>query len=343
MTGSVLVTGGAGYIGSHNARLLLERGYDVIIADNLRTGRLGALPEGARFYKLDLRDGGALARLFAENDVRSVLHFAASSIVPESMRAPLDYFDNNVGGMHSLLSAMLDAGVDRIVFSSTAAVYGQPETMPITEDAPLAPSNPYGESKLMMERMMHWASLAHGMRHVILRYFNVGGAWPGGGLGEDHDPETHLIPLVLRAAMRDGEVSVFGRDYPTPDGTCVRDYIDVMDLAEAHLAALDYLDKGGENLVCNLGNGKGFSVREVIEAAQKASGRKIRTREAGRRPGDPPTLVADATRAERTLGWRPSRDINAILESAWAWHSSHPDGYESPASQPDPQNRQQDR
>lgn len=325
---AVLVVGGAGYVGSHNAAMLAQAGREVVVADNLRTGHRGALPEGMPFYRVDIRDGKGLDEIFARERVDAVLHFAASSLVGESMEKPLEYFDNNIGGMICLLSAMARRGVRNIVFSSSAAVYGQPDISPIPEDAPLLPTNPYGESKLAMERMMRWAAEAHGMRHVILRYFNVAGAWPGGHMGEDHRPESHLIPLILRAPLgRGGKIKVFGQDYPTRDGTCVRDYIDVMDLADAHLKALEYLEKGGEPLVCNLGNGQGFSVLEVIEAARRVTGHPIHVEHAPRRPGDPATLVASADLARRKLGWTPTRGLDDILASAWEWHRTHPRGY----------------
>ncbi len=266
--------------------------------------------------------------MFAAHSIDAVLHFAASSLVGESMERPLAYFNNNVLGMQCLLETMERHGVERIVFSSSAAVYGEPDAVPIPEDAPLRPTNPYGESKRIMERIMHWAALAHGMRFVSLRYFNVGGAWPGGAIGEDHRPESHLIPLILQVPLGlRPEIAIFGSDYPTPDGTCVRDYLDVMDLADAHLRALDHLERGGGSLVCNLGNGRGFSVREMIAAARRVTGHPIPVREAPRRPGDPARLVASAELAGRALGWRPARDIEAIIASAWEWHRRHPHGY----------------
>ncbi|WP_301097984.1 UDP-glucose 4-epimerase GalE [uncultured Desulfovibrio sp.] len=325
---AVLVCGGAGYIGSHNVRALLDAGRDVVVADNFLTGHRGAVAPGAALHEVDIRDAAALDAVFAAHSIDAVLHFAASSLVGESMERPLAYFNNNVLGMQCLLETMERHGVERIVFSSSAAVYGEPDAVPIPEDAPLRPTNPYGESKRIMERIMHWAALAHGMRFVSLRYFNVGGAWPGGAIGEDHRPESHLIPLILQVPLGlRPEIAIFGSDYPTPDGTCVRDYLDVMDLADAHLRALDHLERGGGSLVCNLGNGRGFSVREMIAAARRVTGHPIPVREAPRRPGDPARLVASAELAGRALGWRPARDIEAIIASAWEWHRRHPHGY----------------
>lgn len=326
---AVLVAGGAGYIGSHNARLLLEQGQKVVVVDNLRTGHKKSLPPGAIFYEADIRDGAALDAILDRHQIDAVLHFAASSLVAESMERPLAYFDNNVGGMISLLSAMRRHKLDKIVFSSSAAVYGQPDKMPISEDAPLRPTNPYGESKLAMERFMHWAAEAHHMRHVILRYFNVAGAWPDGRMGEDHRPESHLVPLILQvpAGLRT-EIKIFGDDYPTRDGTCVRDYLDVNELAEAHMLALDYLRHGGQPLICNLGSERGFSVREVVGAARKITGHPIPEKIAPRRPGDPAMLVASSARAREVLGWRPRRSIEEIVRSAWKWHKAHPQGYD---------------
>ncbi|WP_297049159.1 UDP-glucose 4-epimerase GalE [uncultured Desulfovibrio sp.] len=325
---AVLVCGGAGYIGSHNVRALLDAGREVVVADNFLTGHRGAVAPGAALHEVDIRDAAALDAVFAAHSIDAVLHFAASSLVGESMERPLAYFNNNVLGMQCLLETMERHGVERIVFSSSAAVYGEPDAVPIPEDAPLRPTNPYGESKRIMERIMHWAALAHGMRFVSLRYFNVGGAWPGGAIGEDHRPESHLIPLILQVPLGlRPEIAIFGSDYPTPDGTCVRDYLDVMDLADAHLRALDHLERGGGSLVCNLGNGRGFSVREMIAAARRVTGHPIPVREAPRRPGDPARLVASAELAGRALGWRPARDIEAIIASAWEWHRRHPHGY----------------
>lgn len=325
---AILVCGGAGYIGSHNVRALLARGEEPLVMDNFLTGHRQAVPGGVRLYEGDIRDPVALDKVFNENRIEVVLHFAASSLVGESMEKPLAYFNNNVQGMQMLLEAMLRHDVDKIVFSSTAAVYGEPERVPIPESEPTRPTNPYGESKLMMERIMDWAGQAHGMRSVILRYFNVAGALPGGVIGEDHRPESHLIPLILQVPLGLREqITVFGQDYPTPDGTCIRDYLDVMDLADAHMRAVDHLRRGGESLICNLGNGQGFSVREMIEAARRVTGHKIPMRTGPRRAGDPARLVASAKRARQVLGWQPRAGIGEIIASAWEWHRTHPHGF----------------
>lgn len=325
---AILVCGGAGYIGSHNVRALLARGEEPLVMDNFLTGHRQAVPGGVRLYEGDIRDPVALDKVFNENRIEVVLHFAASSLVGESMEKPLAYFNNNVQGMQMLLEAMLRHDVDKIVFSSTAAVYGEPERVPIPESEPTRPTNPYGESKLMMERIMDWAGQAHGMRSVILRYFNVAGALPGGVIGEDHRPESHLIPLILQVPLGLREqITVFGQDYPTPDGTCIRDYLDVMDLADAHMRAVDHLRRGGESLICNLGNGQGFSVREMIEAARRVTGHKIPMRTGPRRAGDPARLVASAKRARQVLGWQPRAGIGEIIASAWQWHRTHPHGF----------------
>lgn len=324
----ILVCGGAGYIGSHNARSLLARGEEVIVVDNFLTGHRDSLPGGVSLYEGDIRQGELLDRIFSEHRVDAVLHFAASSLVGESMEQPLKYFHNNVHGMQSLLESMVRNRVDKIVFSSSAAVYGEQENVPISEDASLSPTNPYGESKLMMERMMHWVGKAHGIRFVSLRYFNVGGAWPGGIIGEDHRPESHLIPLILQVPLgRRETVTIFGNDYATPDGTCIRDYLGVMDLADAHMRALDYLRAGGGSEVCNLGNGKGFSVREMVAAACRVTGHDIGVTMATRRYGDPARLVASADRARALLGWEAKAGIDDIIASAWEWHKNHPDGF----------------
>ena len=325
---AILVCGGAGYIGSHNVRALLARGEEAVVIDNFLTGHRQAVPAGVRLHEGDIRDPEALDRVFSENRIDAVLHFAASSLVGESMERPLAYFNNNVHGMQMLLEAMQRHGVDKIVFSSTAAVYGEPRRVPIEENDPTRPANPYGESKLMMENIMRWVGRAHGMRSVILRYFNVAGALPGGTIGEDHRPESHLIPLILQVPLGLREhITVFGEDYPTPDGTCIRDYLDVMDLADAHMRALDHLRRGGESVICNLGNGRGFSVREMIEAARRVTGHAVPVRVGPRRAGDPARLVASARRARDILGWEPRVDIEGIIASAWEWHCAHPHGF----------------
>jgi len=314
----ILVTGGAGYIGSHMVKLLAETGSEVTVLDDLSTGHAEAV-RGAQFVKGDIADVASTKSLLQKNRIEGVVHFAASSLVGESMADPLKYYRRNVGGTVALVQAMRDAGVARIVFSSTAAVYGDPVRTPIDEAHPKQPVNPYGASKLAMERMLSDCSTAYGIGAVVLRYFNAAGADPSGELGERHDPETHLIPLVLQAASgRRASISVFGMDWPTRDGTCVRDYIHVNDLCDAHLRALDWLAKGGRYDVFNLGNGDGATVLEVIEAARRVTGKPIKVDQAARRAGDPATLVADAAKARRILGWQPARgDIEGIVRDAW--------------------------
>ncbi len=326
---SVLVLGGAGYIGSHTVYELVEAGRDVVVADNLQTGFRAAVHPGARFYKLDIRDRAALDVLFQAEKIDGVIHFAASSQVGESMSNPLKYYDNNLYGTMVLLQAMTAHGVNRIVFSSTAATYGEPERVPILETDPTVPTNCYGQTKLAMEQMMSWVSRAHGLRYVALRYFNACGAHPSGKIGEAHNPETHLIPLILQVPNGKREkISIFGDDYPTSDGTCVRDYIHVTDLAQAHILALDRLLDGGESDVFNLGNGIGFTVKEVIDVARRVTGHPIPAETVPRRAGDPARLVASSEKAKKVLGWKPEyADLEVIVSSAWAWHRSHPDGY----------------
>ncbi|OZB90590.1 UDP-glucose 4-epimerase GalE [Paenibacillus sp. XY044] len=325
---AILVTGGAGYIGSHTVAALLERGEEVVVLDNLQTGHRGALL-GGKLYEGDLRDKELLAKLFAENEIDAVIHFAANSLVGESMQKPVKYYDNNVYGTLCLLEAMDAANVRGIVFSSTAATYGEPERVPIVESDRTQPTNVYGETKLMMERMMSWFDQVLGIKYVALRYFNAAGAHDSGKIGEDHRPESHLIPLVLQTALKQREsIAVFGDDYPTADGSCVRDYIHVSDLADAHLRAVDYLRKGEASNVFNLGIGEGFSVKEVIETAKKVTGLDIPVVVQARRAGDPAVLVASSEKARTVLGWNPSRTkLEDIIESAWSWHQSHPDGY----------------
>ncbi len=325
---AVLVTGGAGYIGSHTAAALLEKGEDVVIVDNLEQGHRRAVP-GGKLCVGDLRDEAFLSKVFAENDIDGVIHFAAYSLVGESMSDPGKYYHNNVYGTLCLLEAMKKAGVSRLVFSSTAAVYGEPERVPIDEQDRTRPANVYGETKLSMERMIRWFGDAHGIRSVSLRYFNAAGAHENGEIGEDHRPETHLIPLVLQTALGQREsIAVFGDDYPTLDGTCIRDYIHVGDLADAHLLALGRLREGGGSRVYNLGNGKGYSVKQVIETARMITGQAIPARMETRRAGDPAVLVASSERARQELGWQPKRErLEDIIASAWRWHSRHPQGY----------------
>ena len=327
---AILVCGGAGYIGSHAVHALIEKGEQVVIVDNLQTGHRGALNPKAKFYEGDIRDASVLDTIFTENKVEAVIHFAANSLVGESMEKPLLYFNNNVYGMQVLLEAMVRHGVDKIVFSSTAAVYGEPKRVPIHEDDETCPTNTYGETKLTMEKMMKWVSRANGVRYVSLRYFNAAGALPDGSIGEDHATETHLIPLILQVPTgRRDHITVFGDDYPTPDGTCLRDYIHVVDLADAHVLALEYLRKGGASDIFNLGNGQGFSVKEMIAAAEKATGRSIKVEIGARRAGDPAQLIASSEKARSVLGWKPQfTDVEQVIGTAWRWHEHHPHGYE---------------
>ena len=321
MSTSILVTGGAGYIGSHACKTLARAGYTPVVFDNLVYGhrdavRWGPLVEG------DLADRALLAETMRRFDIAAVMHFAAFAYVGESMTKPGIYFRNNVVNSLGLLDTMGEAGVRHIVFSSTCATYGIPEEVPIRETSPQRPVNPYGESKLMVEHMLHWYGVAHGIAHVALRYFNAAGADPDGETGEHHEPETHLIPLMLDAALgRRERIDVYGTDYPTPDGTAIRDYIHVTDLAEAHVLALGYLRHGGASVALNLATGEGHSVRKVIAAAERVTGRPIPQRETARRAGDPPALVADATLARQVLGWTPRHsDLDTILSTAWNWH-----------------------
>lgn len=327
---SILVLGGAGYIGSHTALALVNAGRDVVVADNLETGFRKAVPEMARFYKGDIRDRAFCDGLFEREQIDGVIHFAANSQVGESMTNPLKYYANNMGGTRVLLESMVAHGVGKIVFSSTAATYGEPERVPILETDATVPTNCYGETKLSMEKMMKWTSVAHGLRYVALRYFNACGAQPDGSIGEAHNPETHLIPVILQVPSGQREkISIFGDDYPTPDGTCIRDYIHVCDLAQAHILALDYLLSGGENNVFNLGNGVGFSVKEVIEEARKVTGHAIPTEVLPRRAGDPAQLIASSEKAKTLLGWKPEfEDLHTIIQTAWDWHKTHPRGFE---------------
>jgi len=325
---SVLVCGGAGYIGSHTVHQLLERDTDVIVIDNLSTGHTEAI-KNVKFYQGDIRNKEILDKVFTENKINSVVHFAADALVVESMKNPLKYFNNNVYGMQVLLEAMVKHGTDKIVFSSTCATYGEPKTLPIFEKNETNPINPYGESKLIMEKMMRWVDEIHHIKYVSLRYFNAAGAIEDGSIGEDHKYETHLIPLVLQVPLGQRKyVNIFGNDYNTKDGTCIRDYIHVMDLADAHILALDYLRNGNESNVFNLGNGNGFSVKEIILAAQKVTCKEIKIKMSERRPGDPPELVASNEKAKNILKWNPKyTNIEHIIETAWRWHSKHPNGY----------------
>ncbi|MDE1501081.1 UDP-glucose 4-epimerase GalE [Ligilactobacillus salivarius] len=327
---SVLVLGGAGYIGSHTVDRLVEAGKDVVVVDSLVTGHLAAVRKEAKFYQGDLADKDFMRKVFTENpDIDAVIHFAAFSLVAESMKDSLKYFDNNTAGMVKLLEVMNEFDIKYIVFSSTAATYGIPEKMPIYEDDPQLPINPYGESKLMMEKIMRWADEAYGIKFVALRYFNVAGAKPDGSIGEDHHPETHLLPIVLQVAMGEREkLQIFGDDYNTPDGTNVRDYVHPFDLADAHILAVDYLRNGNESSAFNLGSSTGFSNLEIVKAAREVTGKEIPAEIAARRGGDPDTLIAASEKARKVLGWKPEfDDIHKIIETAWKWHTTHPQGY----------------
>lgn len=325
----ILVTGGAGYIGSHAVRALIEAGREVVVLDDLSTGFREAVHPDAKFYNIDIHDGEALDKLFRAEDIAGVIHFAAFSQVGESMKKPLKYYDNNLSGTLSLIKAMVRNGVKYIVFSSTAATYGEPERVPILESDRTQPTNCYGETKLAIEKMMKWTGGAHDLHYVALRYFNACGAHPSGEIGEAHDPETHLIPLILQVPLGKREaISVFGDDYPTKDGTCIRDYIHVCDLSDAHILALDYLMDGGESDVFNLGNGEGFTVKEVIETARRVTGHPIPAEMCPRRAGDPAQLVASSEKARSILGWKPRyNDLETIIQTAWDWHRNHPNGY----------------
>ena len=320
---SILIVGGAGFIGSHTAKLVAAAGHKPVVFDNLCSGHRWALRWGV-FEEGDLADRDAIERVFERHNIDAVIDFAAHIEVGESVRNPRKYFRNNLVNTMNLLDVMVDRGIQRIVFSSTAAVYGDPLTVPIAEDHRLLPLSPYGESKLFVERTLHWYGEAYGLRWGVLRYFNAAGADPGGEIGEDHAPESHLIPLAIKAALgQRGELQIFGTDYPTPDGTAVRDYIHVADLAEAHLLALDHLAAGKASFAANVGTGAGHSVREVIAAVERVSGRTVPHREAARRPGDAPSLVADPSRARELLNFRPRYpDLSTIVEHAWKWHAS---------------------
>lgn len=326
---SILVTGGAGYIGSHMVAELIDKNEDVVILDNLQKGHKKAVL-GGKFYHGDIRDKEVLDKVFTENEIEAVIHFAAESLVGESVTNPLKYYHNNVYGTLCLVEKMREYKVDKLVFSSTAATYGEPENTPILESDRTLPTNPYGETKLAIEKMLSWCTKAYGIRYVALRYFNAAGAHLSGKIGEDHRPESHLIPLILKVALGKQEnIRIFGDDYNTPDGTCIRDYVHVTDLATAHLLALGSLRNGGGSTAYNLGNGMGFSVKEVIEAARQVTGCSIPEVIAPRRAGDPAILVASSEKIKNELKWTPKyNDLNTIISSAWEWHKKHPDGYE---------------
>jgi len=326
----VMVTGGAGYIGSHTVYQLIEEGHEVIVYDNLSKGHKAAVPEGIKFVEGDLRDRALLTETLQKHEIEAVVHFAADSLVGESMTQPAKYYHNNVVATLALLDTMRDCSVNKIVFSSTAAVYGEPESSPISEEMSTKPTSVYGRTKLVIEGILADFSMAYGLNYVSLRYFNAAGALAGGQIGEDHSPESHLIPLLLQTALgKRPSISIYGTDYDTKDGTCIRDYIHVTDLADAHVLALGHLAEGGLSRVYNLGSENGFSVREVIEETKLITGIDFKVEEAERRPGDPGVLVASAAKIRSELGWQPTRsDLATIISSAWQWHQSHPEGYD---------------
>lgn len=325
---SILIIGGAGYIGSHTVKYFIEQNEDVIIVDNLLTGHKEAVLSD-KFYNCDIRDKENLDKVFKENNIEAVIHFAANSLVGESMVKPYEYYHNNVYGMMCLLDVMKENNVDKIVFSSTAATYGEPKNIPILESDDTNPTNTYGETKLAMEKMMKWFDNAYGTKYVSLRYFNAAGAYFDGSIGEAHTTETHLIPLILQVPLGKREhISIFGNDYETNDGTCIRDYIHVMDLASAHYKALEYLRKGNESNIFNLGNGNGYSVKEVIDVARNVTNHEIPAKLEERRSGDPAVLIASSDKARKVLGWKPQYDsLERIIEDAWRWHKNNKDGY----------------
>lgn len=328
---NVLVTGGAGYIGSHATKILLERGENVTVIDNLSTGYKQAVDPRANFYQVNIKDKEAVKNVLQKEKIDAVIHFAAFSLVGESMQKPLKYYDNNVYGTKVLLDAMIEADVKTIVFSSTAAVYGDHKNMPITEEFTEKPTNTYGETKLAMEKMMHWADVAHGVKYIALRYFNVAGAYHTGEIGESHNPETHLIPLILQVPLgqRDA-ISIFGNDYPTKDGTCIRDYIHIEDLIEAHILAMKKLTVKRESNYYNLGSGEGYSVKEMIEAARKVTNHPIKAITADRRSGDPARLIASSSKAKQELGWQPKyTKVEDIIASAWKFHQNFKEGFQN--------------
>ena len=328
----ILVAGGAGYIGSHTVYELIDNGADVVIIDSLETGHIEAVHPKARFYQGDIRDRAFLDDVLTkEKNIDGVIHFAANSLVGESMTNPLKYYDNNVYGTKVLLEKLIEYGINHVVFSSTAATYGEPKSIPIVETDPTQPTNAYGETKLAMEKMFKWCDVAHGLKYVALRYFNACGAHISGKIGEAHNPESHLIPLILQVPNGKREsIKVFGTDYPTKDGTCVRDYIHVTDLAAAHLLAVKYLIDGNESNTFNLGNGVGFTVNEVIEKAKQVTKLPIKVEQDARRAGDPAVLIASSEKAKEVLGWKPKYDsLETIIETAWNWHKNHPDGFAS--------------
>ena len=318
---SVLVTGGAGYIGSHAVKVLLQKGYNVVVVDNLETGHKEAVDSKAKLYIGDIADDKLMDKVFKENDIVGVIHFAAYSLVGESMTNPHKYYENNVSKTNHMLESMVRNNVKNLVFSSTAATYGEPERVPILETDKQVPTNVYGQTKLSMEQMIAWYGKIHGLKHVALRYFNVAGAIEDGSIGEAHNPETHLIPIILQVANNKREkLNVFGDDYPTKDGTCIRDYIHVLDLCDAHVLALEYLINGNPSDVFNLGSGEGFSVLEMVNAARKVTTHPIPLQIADRRAGDPAVLIASSSKAKQVLKWNPIReDIEVMIKDAWTW------------------------
>jgi len=326
----VLVCGGAGYIGSHIVRELLNKNYEVVVLDNFSTGHIGSVPKAVIIETGDIRDKNFLKEVFQKHQFDCVMHFCANSQVGESMERPIKYYNNNVYGTLCLLETMVEFKVKNFIFSSTASVYGEPQELPITEKTTKKPTNTYGETKLAVEKMLKWIGDAHGLSYMIFRYFNASGAYPSGEIGEDHTPESHLIPLILQTALEQREkISIFGDDYKTNDGTCVRDYIHVMDIAAAHILGMEKLLQGGQSDVFNLGNGNGFSVKEVIERVISITGKEFKIEMAGRRPGDPAVLIASSQKAQSRLGWTPAySDLDTIIKTAWEWHRIHPHGYE---------------
>jgi UDP-glucose-4-epimerase GalE len=324
---SILVTGGAGYIGAHTVRLLRARGRDVVVLDSLETGHRAAVL-AARLVVGDIADSELVHRTLEDHDVDAVIHFAGYKNAGESVEVPEKYFRNNLAGTTSLLEAVHASGIDRFVFSSSCSVYGTPETLPVAEDAALHPESPYGQSKLMVEQILGWYDSSHGLRSASLRYFNAAGASRDAAIGEDWNVTLNLVPLLMKAALgRRPPLEVFGTDYATPDGTAIRDYIHVDDLADAHIRALEHLERGGPSVAVNLGTGTGSSVRQVIDAATRASGIEIPVIYSPRRPGDPVAVYADNTFAREQLGWKPTTELDEIVETAWRWHSTHPHGY----------------
>ena len=328
--GKVLITGGAGYIGSHVVKRLLERGIETIVLDNLQTGHREAVV-GGTYIQGDMGDERMLKEIFSGHEIDSVIHMAADCLVGDSTKDPLKYFNNNVNKGLKLLGEMVERRVNKMVFSSSAAVYGNPSRVPIEEDSPTLPINPYGETKLIFEKILESCKVAHGLQYISLRYFNAAGADPDGLIGEDHHPETHLIPTVLKALLRKGQkVPIFGTDYDTPDGTCIRDYIHIVDIADAHILALEALHAGEGCDTFNLGNGNGFSVHQIIQATSQVTGRTIPVMESERRPGDPPVLIASFEKIRKRLGWIPQYGkLEEIIDTAWRWHRTHPHGFRS--------------